>query len=172
MVHTRRDNTERAVLTGARAPAKRPRRALVPSLGCTHRQRRDGNSAGLGGLRAAIAALGAGALTQSMSGRPASGLMFFFGIETEPPRAGISATIRCGAGAEDDILARRRTTPVLGVGDAEAVFRPEIAYRAKAKTSSHIHKWGKSDIWRMPRCRSCAAHSPRVPPRPCRLSSV
>jgi hypothetical protein len=31
-----------------------------------------------------------------MSGRPASGLMFFLGIETEPPRAGISATIRCG----------------------------------------------------------------------------
>eukprot|EP00962_Isochrysis_galbana_P036615 scaffold12685_cov97-Isochrysis_galbana.AAC.1 len=109
MVHTRRDSTERAVPTGARAPAKRPRRALVPSLGCTHRQRRDGNSTGLGGLRAAIAALGVGALTQSMSGRPASGLMFFFGIETEPPRAGMSATIRCGARAED-ILARRRTT--------------------------------------------------------------
>jgi hypothetical protein len=41
-----------------------------------------------------------------MSGRPASGLMFFFGIETEPPRAGISATIRCGgSGAEGAIPA-------------------------------------------------------------------
>ena len=36
----------------------------------------------------------AGLITQSMSGRPASGLMFFLGIDTEPPRAGIIAITR------------------------------------------------------------------------------
>jgi len=38
--------------------------------------------------------VGAAQRTQSMSGRPASGLMFFLGIETDPPRAGISAMTR------------------------------------------------------------------------------
>ena len=36
----------------------------------------------------------AGLITQSMSGRPASGLMFFLGMDTEPPRAGIIAITR------------------------------------------------------------------------------
>jgi hypothetical protein len=36
----------------------------------------------------------AGLITQSMSGRPASGLMFFLGMDTEPPRAGIIAMTR------------------------------------------------------------------------------
>ena len=36
----------------------------------------------------------AGWMAQSMSGRPARCLMFFFGIETDPPRAGMIATTR------------------------------------------------------------------------------
>jgi hypothetical protein len=36
----------------------------------------------------------AGLITQSMSARPASGLMFFLGMDTEPPRAGIIAITR------------------------------------------------------------------------------
>ncbi len=46
----------------------------------------------------------AGWMTQSMSGRPARSLIFFLGMDTEPPRAGMTATTRGGGVERTDEL--------------------------------------------------------------------
>ena len=74
----------------------------------------------------------AGLITQSMSGRPASGLMFFLGMDTEPPRAGIIAMTRgwaaifavwCAAGLRHQPADDSRTLGSF-LGAAERISSP------------------------------------------------
>ena len=65
----------------------------------------------------------AGLITQSMSGRPASGLMFFLGMDTEPPRAGIIAITR---------------------GLAVAMRAPMIRVRCQCSANRMLSQWVSS----------------------------
>ena len=67
----------------------------------------------------------AGLITQSMSGRPASGLMFFLGMDTEPPRAGIIAITR---GLPVAMLA---AIHVRCQGSANRCYPPNVSQRAE-----------------------------------------